>query len=190
VFRSACIAALMVLFASSSGAQSPPMAATPKTAAAAPATAIKPVQRADSTPQGKLKNPYSDSDKAIVDSGAKLFSGASCGGCHGGTGGGGICPPLANGVWIYGGDDDTLFRLVTYGTETLQSKGYSRKAFKTSWLRCQPWEVSLAPMMICGGSSPSSVRCTMDQPSVSLAVRHHQKSSDNEVWALTSFAYG
>jgi mono/diheme cytochrome c family protein len=141
VFRSACIAALMVLFASSSGAQSPPMAATPKTAAAAPATAIKPVQRADSTPQGKLKNPYSDSDKAIVDSGAKLFSGASCGGCHGGTGGGGICPPLANGVWIYGGDDDTLFRLVTYGTETLQSKGYSRKAF----------ENVVAPMPAMGG---------------------------------------
>jgi hypothetical protein len=31
-------------------------------------------------------------------------------------------------VWIYGGDDDTLFRLVTYGSQTLQSKGYSRKA--------------------------------------------------------------
>jgi mono/diheme cytochrome c family protein len=126
VFRSAWISALTVMFACSSGAQAPAATAAPKTAAAAPSTAIKPVQRADSTPQGKLKNPYSAGDKAIADSGAKLYASAGCNGCHGGTGGGGICPPLADGVWIYGGDDDTLFRLVTYGSQTLQSKGYSR----------------------------------------------------------------
>jgi hypothetical protein len=39
-----------------------------------------------------------------------------------------MCPPLTNDVWVYGGDDDTLFRLVAYGSEMLQSKGYSRKA--------------------------------------------------------------
>jgi mono/diheme cytochrome c family protein len=131
----------MVLFASASGAQAPATSAPATIVAAAPSTAVKPVQRADSTPRGKLKNPYSDSDKTVVASGEKLFSGASCGGCHGGTGGGGICPPLANGVWIYGGDDDTLFRLITYGTETLQSKGYARKAF----------ENVVAPMPAMGG---------------------------------------
>jgi hypothetical protein len=26
------------------------------------------------------------------------------------------CPSLINGVWIYGGSDDTLFRLVTLGS--------------------------------------------------------------------------
>ena len=52
----------------------------------------------------------------------------ACSGCHGGTGGGGMCPPLTNDVWVYGGDDDTLFRLVAYGSQTLQSKGYGRKA--------------------------------------------------------------
>jgi mono/diheme cytochrome c family protein len=141
MFRSVYIIALVAVSTSSIGAQAPGTAAAPTTAVPASTTAITPVQRADSTPQGKLKNPYSDSDKAIVDSGAKLFSGASCGGCHGGTGGGGICPPLANGVWIYGGDDDTLFRLVTYGTQTLQSKGYTRKAF----------ENVVAPMPAMGG---------------------------------------
>jgi mono/diheme cytochrome c family protein len=128
MLRSAWITALTVMVASSSGAQTPAAAAPPKTVAAAPSTAIKPEQRADSTPQGKLKNPYSESNKAIVDSGAKLFESAACSGCHGGSGGGGICPPLADGVWIYGGDDDTLFRLITYGSQTLQSKGYTRKA--------------------------------------------------------------
>jgi mono/diheme cytochrome c family protein len=128
MLRTALISTLMVMFACASGAQTPATPAASKTAAAAPSAAIKPVQRADSTPQGKLKDPYNANDEAIVKSGAKLYAGAGCEGCHGGTGGGGICPPLADGVWIYGGDDDTLFRLVTYGSQTLQSKGYSRKA--------------------------------------------------------------
>jgi mono/diheme cytochrome c family protein len=127
VLRNAWISALAVIFASASGAQTPATPAAVK-AATAPSTPVKPLQRADSTPRGKLKNPYDVNDKAIVDSGAKLFEGAACSGCHGGTGGGGICPPLTDGVWIYGGDDDTLFRLVAYGSQTLQSKGYTRKA--------------------------------------------------------------
>jgi mono/diheme cytochrome c family protein len=126
MLKAAWISALTVMFACSSGAQT--AATAPKAGAVAPSTAIKPVQRADSTPKGKLKNPYSASDKSVVGSGAKIYARAGCEGCHGGTGGGGICPPLADGVWIYGGDDDTLFRLVTYGSQTLQSKGYSRKA--------------------------------------------------------------
>ncbi len=49
-----------------------------------------------------------------------------CSGCHGGGGGGGMCPPLINDVWVYGGDDDTLFRLVTLGSIALQQRGYMR----------------------------------------------------------------
>jgi mono/diheme cytochrome c family protein len=99
----------------------------PPTQAAPAATAMTPVQRADSTPQGKLKNPYSDADQAVVESGREVYLRYGCSGCHGGTGGGGICPPLTNDTWVYGGDDDTLFRLVAYGSEALQSKGYARK---------------------------------------------------------------
>jgi len=87
---------------------------------------MTPEQRADSTPQGKLKNPYKDTDAAVVQAGNQLFMSYACSGCHGGTGGGGMCPPLTNDIWVYGGDDDTLFRLVTYGSQVLQSKGYSR----------------------------------------------------------------
>jgi mono/diheme cytochrome c family protein len=89
---------------------------------------MTPVQRADATAKGELKNPYSDSDAAAVDAGQKLYMAYACSGCHGGTGGGGMCPPLTNDIWVYGGDDDTLFRLIAYGSDTLQSKGYSRKA--------------------------------------------------------------
>ena len=95
----------------------------------APATGgakMPPVQRADSAAKGTLKNPYSDTDQAVVQSGQALYMSYACSGCHGGTGGGGMCPPLTNDVWVYGGDDDTLFRLIAYGSQTLQSKGYSR----------------------------------------------------------------
>jgi mono/diheme cytochrome c family protein len=110
----------------------PPAAAAPPSPpagaqGAAPAgNTMPPVQRADATPKGQLKNPYSDGDAAAVEAGQKLYMSYGCSGCHGGTGGGGMCPALTNDVWVYGGDDDTLFRLVAYGSEALQGKGYSR----------------------------------------------------------------
>lgn len=51
---------------------------------------------------------------------------AGCNGCHG-QGGGGMGPPLTNPVWIYGKDDDTLFRLIALGSVDLQKQGYARK---------------------------------------------------------------
>jgi len=78
------------------------------------------------TPKGKLKNPYSDSQADIVTQGGQILLNYGCNGCHGGGGGGGMCPALINDIWVYGGDDDTLFRLVTLGTEEMQKRGYSR----------------------------------------------------------------
>jgi len=130
VFRNMLLGALVYVAGSAIQAQAPP-AAAPTQAAPSAGAATTPLQRADATAKGKLKNPYAESDAAVVEAGGKLYLKDACNGCHGGTGGGGICPPLADGVWIYGGDDDTLFRLVAYGTQTLQSQGYSRKALPT-----------------------------------------------------------
>jgi mono/diheme cytochrome c family protein len=121
--------AVPLIHAQNQGA-TPPAAAAPAPAAA-PAgdgKTMTPVARSDATPQGKLKNPYADTDATVVAAGQQLYLNNGCNGCHGGTGGGGMCPPLTNDVWVYGGDDDTLFRLVAYGTQILQSKGYSRKS--------------------------------------------------------------
>jgi len=85
-----------------------------------------PVQVADGTPKGQLKDPYNESDAAVVQAGGQLWLNYGCNGCHGGGGGGGMCPPVTNDTWVYGGDDDTLFRLVSYGSQELQAKGYSR----------------------------------------------------------------
>jgi mono/diheme cytochrome c family protein len=85
-------------------------------------TKVTPVDLEKQTPKGKLSNPYKD----IAAQGETLFRSYACSGCHGGTGGGGMCPPVTNDTWVYGGDDDTLFRLVTLGSDSLQKEGYTR----------------------------------------------------------------
>lgn len=55
-----------------------------------------------------------------VDAGKKLYFSAGCNACHGGTGGGGMCPPLTNDVWVYGADDSTLHALLKEGSAAMQ----------------------------------------------------------------------
>ncbi len=94
---------------------------------AAPVEVVDPVDLIAEVEQGGLENPYLGDVSAIAE-GQELFLANSCNGCHGGTGGGGMGPPLSNGVWVYGIDDDTLFRLVTLGSDGLIEAGYSRVA--------------------------------------------------------------
>ena len=96
-------------------------------AQAAVDTKISPLDLVKNTPQGKLTNPYKDTEADIVAQGGQFLLSYSCSGCHGGGGGGGMCPPLTNDIWVYGGDDDTLFRLVALGSDELQKQGYMRK---------------------------------------------------------------
>lgn len=90
------------------------------------ASTSSPMETAQSAEKGALKNPYSTDDAAVVEEGHEIYMAAGCNGCHGGTGGGGMGPPLTNPVWIYGKDDDTLFRLTALGTDALQEQGYTR----------------------------------------------------------------
>jgi hypothetical protein len=78
------------------------------------------------TPKGGLHNPYKDKIAEIADAGHKKYMSAGCNGCHGGGGGGGMCPPLTNDTWVYGPDDDTLFRLIALGSDGLKGTGYHR----------------------------------------------------------------
>jgi mono/diheme cytochrome c family protein len=112
------MAAGIVLLGESRGADAVPDGADP--------TKISVLDLVNSTPKGKLKNPYSDSQTDIDAQGGQLLLNYGCNGCHGGGGGGGMCPALINDIWVYGGDDDTLFRLVTLGSDELQKQGYSR----------------------------------------------------------------
>jgi mono/diheme cytochrome c family protein len=91
-----------------------------------------PLDLVKATPKGGLVNPYRDqlTDPAklpaIGDEGHKKYLSFSCNGCHGGGGGGGMCPPLTNDTWVYSPDDDTLFRLISLGSDGLKQAGYSR----------------------------------------------------------------
>jgi hypothetical protein len=105
-----------------------PAAADPG-AKGSPITGKPPLQVVASAPKGSLHNPY-EGNAAMAAAGHDLFMHIGCNGCHGGGGGGGMCPPLINGVWIYGGDDDTLFRLISLGSEKLQAAGYQTQALE------------------------------------------------------------
>lgn len=92
-----------------------------------PADAMSPLERVKMTPVGQLKNPYAKNPD-MAKWGQKRYMGNSCNGCHGGTGGGGMCPPISNETWVYGSDDDTLFRLIVLGSDELQKQlGVARK---------------------------------------------------------------
>jgi mono/diheme cytochrome c family protein len=122
------------------GASTPPAATSPQPNAPspsaggnAPATGGEaagggktPTETATNTEKGQLKSPYQDFAK-VADEGHQKFMSAGCNGCHGGTGGGGMGPPLTNEIWVYGKDDDTLFRLIALGSDGLKKQGYSRK---------------------------------------------------------------
>ena len=87
-----------------------------------------PLDLVKATPKGGLHNPYKDkvTDAVFAEEGHKTYLSAGCNGCHGGGGGGGMCPPLTNDTWVYGPDDDTLFRLVSLGSDGLKAAGYHR----------------------------------------------------------------
>jgi mono/diheme cytochrome c family protein len=117
-----------------------------RTAAADPpadSAKISPVDLAKSASKGTLVNPYKDTQGDIVAQGEALFSSSSCSACHGPTGGGGLCPPVTNDIWVYGGDDDTLFRLIALGSDGLQSQGYSRKGHESIVAPMPPFGAAL-----------------------------------------------
>jgi cytochrome c oxidase cbb3-type subunit 3 len=67
---------------------------------------------ADSVPE--IDNPYGEGSDAVVQ-GRLLYQSFNCGGCHGGLGGGGIGPPLADQDWIYGGSDANIYATIVQG---------------------------------------------------------------------------
>jgi mono/diheme cytochrome c family protein len=106
--------------------EQPSAAGAPATTGAVQPSGGSPLDTAKKAEKGSLKSPYADFAK-VAEEGHQKFMSAGCNGCHGGTGGGGMGPPLTNQVWIYGKDDDTLFRLVALGSDELKKQGYTRK---------------------------------------------------------------
>ena len=130
--RFAGLAALtLALVGAVCGLVGPSLAATATISFAKGSPILKepPLRIVTMAPKGSLHNPY-NGNAQMAKEGHKLFMSYGCSGCHGGGGGGGMCPPLINGVWIYGGSDDTLFRLISLGSNRLHQAGYHREAIE------------------------------------------------------------
>ena len=91
-----------------------------------PGDTTPPLDLIKATPKGGLHNPYNDKIAEMTDEGHKKYLSFSCNGCHGGGGGGGMCVPLTNDTWVYGPDDDAVFRLIALGSVDLTKAGYKR----------------------------------------------------------------
>ena len=91
-----------------------------------------PVDLVKQVPIGGLHSPYQDYAKLAKDEDlVKNFRLPGCNECHGGNGGGGMCPALTQGVWFWGNTDDVLFRLVTLGSAELEKSGFTRITYGT-----------------------------------------------------------
>ena len=84
--------------------------------------ATPPLELIASTPKGELKNPYN----AILLPLPRRVTTDTSPPAAMAAGGGGMCPPLTNDTWVYGSDDDTLFRLIALGSDGLTKVGYAR----------------------------------------------------------------
>jgi hypothetical protein len=117
-------------------AEGAPTAAPAGDAAAAacckPGDTTPPTELVQKVPPGQLHSPYPNyQELAKKEELVKDFRLPGCNECHGGTGGGGMCPALSQGVWFWGNTDDVLFRLVTLGSQGLEKQGFKRITYGT-----------------------------------------------------------
>lgn len=72
---------------------------------------LLPTRSGHSGDQPKLLNPFAGDAEAAKE-GRKLFQSYGCPGCHGLMGGGGMGKPILDDTWIFGSDDETLYKLI------------------------------------------------------------------------------
>ncbi len=102
-----------------------------------PGDQTPPTELVKQVPLGELHSPYPDY-KAYAKAHPDLINQyelPGCNGCHGGDGGGGMCPALEQGEWFWGNTDDVLFRLITLGSDGLKKQGY----YRIQWGSVQGW---------------------------------------------------
>jgi mono/diheme cytochrome c family protein len=129
------LAALALCLLAACGGKEPPQAPAaasapaPADAAAAPVAPPAPDPAPPPAPVEPTPLPKGEaivSTPELVEEGRKIYFSAGCNACHGGTGGGGMCPPLTNDVWIYGDSDDVLRALISEGTAGMVAHGLPR----------------------------------------------------------------
>ncbi len=107
----ACIAALAL----ACGSESPPIATGgPPSAIDGGFVRTSELVAGPKRPDFEVRNPYQGQANALAE-GKRYYGWFNCAGCHGGAGGGGIGPPLADNDWIYGGQPGNIFQAIVQG---------------------------------------------------------------------------
>jgi mono/diheme cytochrome c family protein len=152
-FKSLLMMSVAALALSACGEKAQPASTTPAASApaapaatqAAPPAAVATAEAAP--PAAPTPIPHIDpikSTPALAAEGKKLFFTAGCNACHGGTGGGGMCPPLTNKIWVYGSDDSTLHALIKEGSQAMQTTHGLKRMGKENVVGIMP---SFAPIL-------------------------------------------
>jgi len=105
--------------------QPPTTPEAPAAPAPPPALALPPGVACDKNPgpsepgTPKKLNPCTGIPEAVAE-GRTIWMQTGCPGCHG-MGGGGMCPSVMDDTWKFGGDDETVFKLIkgTYPGQTM-----------------------------------------------------------------------
>lgn len=103
-----------VLLASCGGPEQTPAPSASWLAEPLSAIRISGLSAGADEPLPEVENPYAVAPNALTQ-GRQLYQGFNCAGCHGGAGGGGIGPPLADQDWIYGGSDANIYATIVQG---------------------------------------------------------------------------
>jgi len=80
----------------------------------------------------QASNPFAG-DKSVLNDGRRLFVWYNCAGCHGDHAGGGMGPSLRDSLWLYGGDDASIFASIAQGRQ------HGMPAWGTKLPRGQIW---------------------------------------------------
>ena len=86
------------------------------------------------SPGIEMRNPFEGDKNALAD-GRRYYNWFNCTGCHGGAGGGGIGPPLADHDWIYGGEPANVFLSI------VQGRPYGMPSFAGQIPEVQVWKI-------------------------------------------------
>ena len=72
---------------------------------------LQPMRDGHAQNEPKQLNPFAGDPEAAKE-GRRLFQSYGCPGCHGLMGGGGMGKPILDDTWIFGSDDETLYKLI------------------------------------------------------------------------------
>src|ERR1051325_281821 len=108
----------------------------PPAARAANSQTLSDLQPGSTTTPAGIRNEYEENAYALSE-GRRLYSAYNCNGCHA-QGGGGMGPPLMDGLWIYGGKPEQVFSTIVEGRPN------GMPSFRAKGPEFQVWERAAA----------------------------------------------